>query len=54
MMAGAFERARGRADRQRLFHVVDVERRQAVAEFRGVIEQLTERDAGHVFLLCSS
>ena len=30
-----------------LFHVVDVERRQAVVVFSGVVEQLAQRDEGH-------
>ena len=43
------EGARRRADRQRLLHVVDVERRHAVVVFGGVIEQLTKRDDGHFY-----
>jgi hypothetical protein len=38
-------------DRQRLFHIVDVEGRHAVIVLNGVIEQLTQRDARHG--LCS-
>ena len=48
----------GRVDRRRrvhdgepLLHVVDVERRHAVAVFGGVIEQLPQGDAGHPCLL---
>ena len=37
----------GRHDRQRLFHVVDVEGRNAVAVLGGVIEKLPQRDACH-------
>ena len=38
--------ARGH-DRLHLLEVVDVERRQAVAVFGGVVEQLAHRDEGH-------
>ena len=40
---------RGRCvhDGERLFHIVDVERRHAIVVFRRVIEQLTQRDASH-------
>jgi hypothetical protein len=48
---GGIEGRRRVHDRQRLLHVVDVERRHAVIVFRRVIEQLTQRYAGH--LSCS-
>ena len=45
------DRGRRFHDRQALLHVVDVESRHAVAVFGGVIEQLSEGDAGHLLRL---
>ena len=42
----------GQHDRADLFHIVDVEGRQAVAMFGGVVQQLAHRNEGHGFLRC--
>jgi hypothetical protein len=34
-------------DRQRLLHIVDVERWHAIVVFSGVVEQLAKSDTGH-------
>jgi hypothetical protein len=46
---GRVERGGGFHDRERLLHVIDIEGRHAVIVFRRVVEQLTQRDASHVF-----
>ena len=49
---GRIQRIAGFADGEGLFHVIDVECRNAVAMFGGVVEQLTKGDAGHEILQC--
>ncbi len=41
---------RGRHDRQRLLHIVDIEGRNAVIVLGGVVKQLAKGDAGHKIL----
>ena len=50
MITGASSSAAASMMAQHLFHVVDVEGRQAVAVFGGVVEQLAQRDEWHDFL----
>ena len=51
---GRVRRFGGNHDGECLFHIVDVEGRNAIAVFGCVIEQLSQRDARHVFDLRKS
>ena len=48
MMTGRVDGGGGFHDRQRLLHVVDVERRHTVIVLRRVVEQLTQGNASHL------